>query len=116
MSIQYGYYLPLGQVFANVRYLSIVPKMTGFGPTSEQKSDKDGTPVFTVSALVQRKGEASATENFSLTATSKLAEQISKIAELTPIKLHGLAGGKWVQSGGDKTTWSFQITGVEVVS
>ena len=116
MSIQYGYYLPLGQVFASVRYLSIVPKMSGYGPLAEHKSDKEGTPVWTVSALVNRGEEASQTETFTLIATAKLAENIGNLPELTPIKLHGLSGGKWVQSGGDKTTWSFQITGVEVAS
>ena len=116
MSIQYGYYLPLGQVFASVRYLSIAPKMSGFGPLAEHKSDKDGTPVWTVSALVNRGDEASQTETFTLVASEKLAENIGKLPELTPIRLHGLAGGKWVQSGSDKTNWSFQISGVEVVS
>ena len=116
MSIQYGYYLPLGQVFASVRFLSIAPKMTGFGPLAEHKSDKDGTPVWTVSALVNRGDEASQTESFSLIATTKLADSIGQLPELTLIKLHGLSGGKWVQNGSDKTNWSFQITGLEVAA
>lgn len=116
MSIQYGYYLPLGEVFASVRFLSIVPKMSGFGSLAEQKSNKEGTPVWTISALVNRGEEASQTETFTFIANTKLAENIGKLPEVTPIKLHGLAGGKWVQSGGDKTNWSFLISGLEVVA
>lgn len=116
MSIQYGYYLPLGNVFDSVRFVSIAAKMSGFGSTSEQKQDKSGTPVWTVSALVKRKEEAAAMENFSLTAPVKVAEAIGKVAELTPIRLVGLSGGKWAKSGSDRTEWSFQISGIEGLS
>jgi hypothetical protein len=46
MSIQYGYYLPLGSVYDSVRYLSITAKMTGFGAAAEQKQDKNGVPFL----------------------------------------------------------------------
>ena len=52
-------------------------------------------------------------ETFSLTAPAKTAEAIAKVAELTPIRLIGLSGGKWAKSGSDRTEWSFQITSIE---
>jgi hypothetical protein len=116
MSIQYGYYLPLGNVFDSVRFVSISAKMTGFGSSLEQKLDKAGTPVWTISALVKRGEEPAAMENFSLTTPAKTAEAIGKVAELTPIKLIGLSGGKWAKAGSDRTEWSFQITSIENVS
>jgi hypothetical protein len=111
-----GYYLPLGNVFDSVRYLSISAKMAGFGSAAEQKQDKNGTPVWTISALVKRGDDPAAMENFSLTAPAKTADAISKIPELTPIKLVGLAGGKWAKAGSDRTEWSFQISGIESAS
>ena len=116
MSIQYGYYLPLGNVFDSVRFVSITTKMAGFGSTAEQKQDKNGTPVWTISALVKRGEDPAAMENFSLTAPIKVAEAIGKVAELTPIRLVGLSGGKWAKSGSDRTEWSFQISGIEGLS
>ena len=116
MSIQYGYYLPLGNVYDSVRYLSITPKMTGFGAAAEQKQDKNGIPVWTISALVKRGDDPAAMETFSLTAPTKTAEAISKVAELTPIRLVGLSGGKWAKAGSDRTEWSFQISGIESAS
>ena len=111
MSIQYGYYLPLGTVYDSVRYLSITPKMAGFGTAAEQKQDKNGIPVWTISALVKRGDDPAAMETFSLTAPA-----ISKVAELTPIRLVGLSGGKWAKAGSDRTEWSFQISGIESAS
>ena len=87
--------------------------MAGFGSTVEQKQDKAGTPVWTISALVKRGEESAAMETFSLTAPTKTAEAIGKVAELTPIRLVGLAGGKWAKAGSDRTEWSFQITSIE---
>ncbi len=113
MSIQYGYYLPLGNVFDSVRFVSITAKMAGFGATAEQKQDKNGAPVWTVSALVKRGEDPAGMENFSLTAPAKVAEAIGRIAELTPVRLVGLAGGKWAKAGSDRTEWSFQISGIE---
>ena len=112
-NINYGYYLPLGSVFDSVRFVSISAKMAGFGGTIEQKQDKNGTPVWTVSALVKRGDDPAAMETFSLTAPAKTAEAIAKVAELTPIRLIGLSGGKWAKSGSDRTEWSFQITSIE---
>lgn len=112
MSIQYGYYLPLGNVFDSARYLSITAKMAGFGSTAEQKQDKGGTPVWTISALVKRGDDPAGMETFSLTAPNKTAEAIAKIPELTPIRLVGLCGGKWAKAGSDRTEWSFQISGL----
>ena len=97
MSIQYGYYLPLGNVYDSVRFVSISAKMTGFGSTVEQK----------------RGEEPAAMENFSITTSAKTAEAIGKVAELTPIKLVGLSGGKWAKTGSDRTEWSFQISSIE---
>ncbi len=116
MSIQYGYYLPLGNVYDSVRFVSITAKMTGFGSTVEQKQDKAGTPVWTISALVKRGDDPAAMENFSLIASVKTAEAIGKVAELTPIRLVGLSGGKWAKAGSDRTEWSFQITSIESAS
>ena len=31
-----------------------------------------------------------------------------------PIKLVGLAGGKWSKAQTDKTSWSFQVSGIAV--
>ena len=89
--------------------------MSGYGPLAEHKNDIDGIPVWTVSALVNRSEEASQMETFTLIASAKLAENIGKFGELTPIKLHGLAGGKWVQRAGNKNL-VLQITGVEANS
>ena len=113
-TIQYGYYLPLGPVFDSVRYVSITAKMTGFGVTAEQKQDKSGTPVWSLSALVKRGEEPAAMETFSMTAPAKVAEAIGKLAELSPVRLVGLSGGKWAKAGSDRTEWSFQISGIEV--
>ena len=116
MSLQYGYYLPLGGVYDSVRFLSIAPRMNGFGSNSEQKHDRNEVPMWSVSALVKRGDEPAATEVFSLTAPAKIADAIGKIPELSPIRLVGLAGGKWAKEGSDKTNWSFSINGVDVVS
>ena len=116
MSIQYGYYLPLGNVYDSARFVSISAKMTGFGSIVEQKQDKNGTPVWTISALVKRGEESAAMENFTITTSAKTAEAIGKVAELTPIKLVGLSGGKWAKTGSDRTEWSFQISSIESAS
>lgn len=116
MSIQYGYYLPLGNVYDSVRFVSITTKMTGFGSTVEQKQDKNGTPVWTISALVKRGDDPAGMEKFSLTASAKTAEAIGKVTELTPIRLVGLSGGKWAKAGSDRTEWSFQVSGIEGLS
>ncbi len=111
----YGYYLPLApNLFDSVRYLDISPKTERIGSEDVQKTDKDGRPVWVVSALVKYQGNAQATESFTLVATNKEAETIRNIPELTPIKLIGLAGGKWSKAQSDKTSWSFQISGVQV--
>lgn len=116
MSANYGYYLPLSSsVFESVRYLAIAPKTEGFGHDEKQKIDKDGTPVWTVSALVKFQGSKQETELFTLAASPELAGKINAIEELTPIRLVGLAGGKWSKSQTDKTSWSFQISGIEVI-
>ena len=116
MAIQYGYYLPLGNVYDSVRFLSIIPKMASFGANAEQKVDKNGTPVWTVSGLVKRGEDRPEMEAFTLTTSVKTAEGIGKVPELAPIRLLGLAGGKWAKAGSDRTEWSFQITGIELVA
>lgn len=115
MSISYPYYLPLSDnLYQGVRFLSITPKKDGIGESATQKLDKDGTPVWILSALVKYQDAAQETQEFSLTATRNLAEEISKIPELTSIGLKGLSGGKWSKATTDKTSWSFQILGITV--
>jgi hypothetical protein len=111
----YGYYLPLSaSLFESVRFLDISPKTEGFGGEEKQKFDKDNTPIWVITALVKFQGSKQETEAFTLTATAKEAEAIRNIAELTPIKLVGLAGGKWSKAQTDKTSWSFQIANIAV--
>ncbi len=112
----YGYYLPLSEkLFDSVRFISIEPKTEGLGSDAPQKQDKDGTPVWTLTALVKYQGGSSETENFTIPAGKKLYDQIAEISELAPIRLVGLSGGKWSRSDTDRTNWSFQITGVVAV-
>jgi hypothetical protein len=113
MTAPYGYYLPLSEkLFDAVRFLSITPKTEGLGGDGTQKMDKDGTPLWVVSALVKFRGAKQETEVFTLASPNKTAEEISKIVELTPITLVGLCGGKWSRNETDKTSWSFQISGI----
>jgi len=115
MSISYPYYLPLSDnLYQGVRFLSITPKKDGIGESATQKMDKDGTPVWIISALVKYQDAAQETQEFSLTAPRNLAEEIAKIVELTPIGLKSLSGGKWSKATTDKTSWSFQILGITV--
>lgn len=112
----YGYYLPLSPtLFDSVRFLDISPKTEGFGADEKQKMDKDNTPIWVITALVKFQGSKQETEAFTITASVKEAEAIRNIAELTPIKLIGLAGGKWSKAQTDKTSWSFQVANIAVV-
>ena len=112
----YGYYLPLHpNTYEAVRFIGIEAKMEGIGENSGQKKDKDGTPVWVVSALVKVPGGSQEMETFTLPASNDIANKIKGIEELTPIRLVGLAGGKWSKSVTDKTTWSFQITSLEII-
>ena len=112
----YGYYLPLSPtMFESVRFLSIEGKMEGFGDAEVQKKDKDGTPYWVISALVKYQGSSQEAENFTLIAPMETARKINEIEELTPIKLVGLSGGKWSRADSDKTSWSFQVSGIEVI-
>jgi hypothetical protein len=112
----YGYYLPLSEkLFDSVRYISIEPKTAGIGSDAPQKTDKDGIPVWVITALVKHQGGASETENFTLAANKKGFEEISAIQELAPIRLVGLSGGKWSRSDTDRTNWTFQISGLVVL-
>lgn len=116
MAVSYGYYLPLSeQVFDEIRFLGITPKTSGMGDDKTQATDTDGTPKWVVSALVKYDGGRQETEIFTLIATAETAAKINTIEELTPIKLLGLSGGKWSRAATDKTTWSFQITGIQAV-
>jgi len=112
----YGYYLPLHpNTFESARFLGITPKTEGFGQDEKHKTDKNGVPVWTVSALVKIPGGAQEMENFTLTTPAEFANKIKAIDELTPIRLVGLAGGKWSPLQADKTNWTFQISGIEIV-
>lgn len=111
----YGYYLPLAtNLFDSVRFIDISPKTQGFGSDEAQKHDKNGTPVWVITALVKFQGSKQETETFTLVASNKDAETMRGISELTPIKLIGLAGGKWSKAQTDKTAWSFQVSGIAV--
>jgi hypothetical protein len=113
----YGYYLPLAaNLFESVRFLDISPKIDGYGGDEKQKTDRDGTPLWVVTALVKFQGSKQETETFTLTASTKDADSIRGIPELTTIKLGGLSGGKWSKKETDKTSWSFQIAGISVAS
>ena len=116
MTVSYGYYLPLADnIYQEVRFLDISIKSEGIGAESKQATDRDGVPKWTVSALVKFQNSKQETETFTLTAPQEVAEKINTIPELTTIKLVGLSAGKWSRSATDKTSWSFQISGVEVV-
>ena len=116
MSSSYGYYLPLHpNTFETVRFISLAPKTEGFGADEKHKTDKNGVPIWTVSALVKIADSNQEMETFTLTAPTEIANKIKAIEELAPIRLIGLAGGKWSKQATDKTAWSFQITGVEVI-
>lgn len=109
----YGYYLPLSEkIFDAVRFLDISAKTEGRGSDEHQKTDKEGTPMWTISALVKFQGGKQETETFTLTAPKKDVDVLSEIAELTPIRLIGLQGGKWSKEESSQTSWSFQISGV----
>ena len=50
----YGYYLPLSdKLFDSVRFISIEPKTEGIGSDAPQKTDRDGTPLWVITALVK---------------------------------------------------------------
>ena len=116
MAVQYGYYLPLAEnLYQEVRFLDISVKSEGLAAEGKQQTDRDGVPKWTISALVKYQGSKTETETFTLTAPQEVAEKINTIPELSPIKLVGLSAGKWSRSATDKTSWSFQVSGIEVV-
>ena len=88
MALQNSYYLPLHEnLFEIVRLLAISPKSEGIEADSPQKVDKDGVPVWTLSALVKVAGSVPETEVFTLSATRKFAEEIGILPEFSTIKL-----------------------------
>ena len=112
----YGYYLPLHPTtFETARFIAISPKTEGFGENEKQKFDKAGVPIWVVSALVKMAGGVQEMENFTLTISAEIANKIKSYEELATIRLVGLAAGKWSAIQGDKTTWTFQISGVELI-
>lgn len=112
----YGYYLPLSEkLFDSVRFISIEPKTEGLGSDARQKTNKEGTPLWVITALVKFHGGASETETFTIPANKKSYDEIAGIQELAPIRLVGLSGGKWSKSDSDRTNWTFQITGLAAV-
>ena len=116
MSVSYPYYLPLSaNIFDSVRFIGLTPKSEGLGSDEKQKTDRNGVPVWVVSALVKFQGGNQETEAFTFIAPNDVASKIKAIEELTPIRLINLSGGKWSKSTTDKTSWSFQIAGVEVI-
>jgi hypothetical protein len=112
----YGYYLPLHpNTFESVRFIGIAPKTEGVGENTSQKTDKNGLPVWVVSALVKMAGGVQEMENFTLSTTTEMANKLKTIEELSAIRLIGLSGGKWSPLQADKTNWTFQITGLELI-
>lgn len=112
----YGYYLPLHpNTFESVRFIGITPKTEGIGENTTQKTDKNGVPVWVVSALVKMTGGVQDMENFTLTAPVEVANKLKATEELAAIRLIGLSAGKWSPLQADKTNWTFQITGIELV-
>ena len=109
--------MPLAaNTFDSVRFLDITQKIDLLdGGERTQRKNKDGTPMWVVSALVKFQGSPPETENFTLVAPNEVASKYAQIVELAEIKLIGLAGGKWSRTTSDQTAWSFQITGIEVV-
>ena len=117
MSIRYGYYLPLADsIFDDTRFLGIAPKMDGLGDDAKQKHDKDGTPMWVVTALVKYQGGRPETETFTLATTPESAASIAQVAELSPIAFTGLSAGKWSKQGTDRTEWTFQVAGFRILS
>lgn len=117
MANKYGYYMPLAaNTFDSVRFLDITQKIDLLDSGERtQRKNKDGTPMWVVSALVKFQGSPPETENFTLVAPNEVANKYAQIGELAEIKLIGLAGGKWSRTTSDQTARSFQITGIEVV-
>jgi len=112
----YGYFLPIAETtFASVRFLDISEKFELKFGQAAPKVDKTGVPQYVLTALVKFGDEKPQTEGFTITLDDKGLHQIKSIAELTPIRLLGLKGGKWSRDDSNQTTWSFQISGVEVL-
>jgi hypothetical protein len=112
----YGYFLPLAEsTFRSVRFLDLSPKTELVNGQLTPKLTKEGVPQYLLSALVKYEDEKPQTEVFTITLDDKQVNLVRTISELTPIRLIGLRGGKWSRQQSDQTTWSFQITGVEVL-
>ena len=117
MSIQQTYYLPISETFLEtVLYSDLAPKTDGIETNAPQKIDKEGLPVWTLSALVKVPGGLFEGESFTLSATKKTADEIMAIKPLTQIKLLNLKGGKWSKNDSVTTKWSFLISGIKVAS
>jgi len=112
----YGYFLPLAEsTYKLVRFLDLSPKTELVEGQAIHKSSKDGIPQYLLSALVKYEDEKSQTEVFTISLDDKQFNLVRNISELTPIRLVGLKGGKWSRQQSDQTTWSFQISGIEVL-
>lgn len=112
----YGYFLPLAEnLFSSVKFLDLSPKMEIKFGELEPKTTKEGVPQYVLTALVKFGDDKSQTEVFTIALDDKQLNQVRGIPELTPIRLIGLRGGKWSRQESDQTTWSFQISGLEVL-
>jgi hypothetical protein len=112
----YGYFLPLAEnIFTSVKFLDLSPKTELKFGERIPKLTKEGIPQFVLTALVKNGEDKPQTEVFTITLDEKIANQFRGIPELTPIRLMGLKGGKWSRQESDQTTWSFQISGIEVL-
>ena len=117
MSVLNSYYLLVSESnFENVLFLGLAPKADGIEANAPQKIDKEGLPVWTLSALVKAPEGLYEGLTFTLPASKKQAEEIMAIKDLTPIKLLNLKGGKWSKIDSSETKWSFQITGIKLAA
>lgn len=112
----YGYFLPLAEsLFTSVKFLDLSPKTELKFGVPEPKLTKEGVPQYVMTALVKFGDEKPQTEVFTITLDDKQVNAYRAIPELSQLRLIGLRGGKWSKQDTDKTSWSFQISAVEVL-
>ena len=117
MSILNSYYLLVSESnFETVLFLGLAPKADGIETNAPQKIDKEGLPVWVLSALVRAPEGLYEGMTFTLPASKKMAEEIMTIKDLTPIKLLNIKGGKWSKYDSAETKWSFLISGIKVAA
>jgi hypothetical protein len=112
----YGYFLPIAEnLFTSVKFLDLSPKTELKFGVPEVKLTKEGVPQYVLTALVKFGDEKPQTEAFTIALEDKQVNSYRSIPELSQIRLLGLRGGKWSRQDTDKTSWSFQISAIEVL-